>query len=79
MKIKTQYTGMTSTPRYLTIHFKMQIGDTIVRASQVKIRVDDLSSEVMLAALDRQSRRKLMEVWSGQDIIPWDVAEDEDD
>nr|CRY96796.1 hypothetical protein [uncultured prokaryote] len=78
MKIKTQYTGMTSTPRYLTIHFKMSLGDSIVRASQVKIRVDDLNSEVMLEAVDRQARRKLMETWSGQDIIPWDIADDDE-
>lgn len=77
MKIQNKYTGMTVTPRYLTIHFSMTIGNSTVRASHVKIRVDDLNSEVLLAAVDRQARRKLIEHWSGQDIIPWDVAEDE--
>lgn len=77
MKIKTKYTGMTATPRYLSVHFQLEVGGTITRASQVKISVDDLPQEVILSALDRMARRKLMEVWSGQDIIPWDIAEDD--
>lgn len=72
VKIKTEYQGATVTARYLTIHFRLEVGGTIVRASQVKIAIDQLPFDEMEQAMDRLVRRKLLEAWSDEPLPPWD-------
>lgn len=72
MKIKTDYEGMTLTDKYLTIHFKLEVGGTLVRHSTVKVRAGDLPEDLLLQALDRTARRKLIEIWSDEPLAPWD-------
>lgn len=70
MQIKTAYSGMTLTARYLTVHFKLEVGGTLVRASELKIKIDDLPGELLAEALDKHTRRILLEVWGRDDLLP---------
>lgn len=73
MKVKTEYQGMTATAQYLTVHFRLEVGGSLVRASQVKIRLDQIPEGLVLEALDRVARRKLIEIWSGEQLpAPWE-------
>lgn len=70
MKIKTAYTGSTLTARYFTIHFKLEVGETIVRSSEIKIAVDEIPEDLFSEVLDKIARRKLIEIWASEDMLP---------
>lgn len=73
MKIKSQYQGVVLTDTCLQIHFSLEIGGTTKRHVHVKVPLDELAREVWAKAIDKATRRHLLEMWSAdQDILPWD-------
>lgn len=74
MKLSHKYQGMTLTDKYLTVHFATTIGGQVKRHGQVKIPISECTSEVIANAMDRATRRRLVQIWSDTpiDFPPWD-------
>lgn len=76
MKIKTSYEGMTATKQYLSVHFRLEVGGSLVRHSMVKVAISEIDPEVLARVLDTHTRRLLLITWAAdQELLPWDDEE----
>lgn len=76
---QTRYEGVTLTDRYLTVHFRMEVG-TAPRFVSVKIPVGDLAKVGVVPAIDKHVREELARLWAvaaddAQEKIPWEVSD----
>lgn len=69
-RLKTKYQGITSTARYLTVHFELAYEGQAIRFCDVKIPMDDVSGEDWAAAMDTAARRRLMLAWADEGDAP---------
>lgn len=65
MKIK--YAGITASDRFLNVHFQLEIG-AVHRYGVVPVPLRQLLHPEITDAMDREVRRKLIEVWSEVDL-----------
>lgn len=78
---QTRYQGVTLTDRFLSVHFRMEVG-TAPRFVSVKIPIGDLASVGVVPAIDRHVREQLARIWQMEDeaaqqvLPPWEVKVD---
>lgn len=66
-KIKTSYQGLIVTQSYVQVHFNVGNG-TWMRHEHVKIPLSELLTDEVTQAMDRHVRRRLIEIWSQQEV-----------
>lgn len=73
--VKCSYQGLIVTDQYVQVHFKVGNGSWI-RHQHVKVPMNEFLSDEVTQALDRQVRRRLIEIWSAEPVpdlaLPWD-------
>lgn len=65
--VKVSYQGIIVTSAYVQVHFNVGNGSWM-RHQHVKIPLSEFLTDEVTQALDRYTRRRLIEIWSGQPI-----------
>lgn len=71
VKVAAKYTGCVLTDRVMQVHFALTVGGHIKRAAHVKVPLTEFTEAVWATAMDRASRRRLVEIWSDEPLPPW--------
>lgn len=66
-RISTSFQGITVTSSYMTVHFAVGNGSWL-RHSEIKVPINELLTDEVTQAVDKHVRRRMIEIWSGEQI-----------